>query len=45
MTGNFQFFAGTANPQLAQAVAEELAINSSNCEVKGFPDGEIAVRL
>ncbi len=24
MTGNFQLFADTANPQLAQAVAEEL---------------------
>ncbi|MEL6581111.1 MAG: ribose-phosphate pyrophosphokinase [Cyanobacteria bacterium J06621_12] len=45
MTGNFKLFAGTANPQLAQAVADELNISLGECKIERFPDGEISVRL
>lgn len=43
MTADFKLFAGTANPQLAQTVADELGINLGNCAVERFPDGEISV--
>lgn len=38
-------FAGTSNPNLAQAIAEELHLPLGACSVERFPDGEIAVQL
>lgn len=38
-------FGGTANPGLAQSVAEELGIELAPSSVERFPDGEVMVRL
>lgn len=38
-------FAGTANPELGQAVATELKIGLGRSDVQRFPDGELSVRL
>jgi ribose-phosphate pyrophosphokinase len=38
-------FGGSANPALAEAVARELGVPLSPCEVERFPDGELTVRL
>jgi len=45
MTGEFVIFAGTANPDLARAVARELGVRLGACAVERFPDGEVSVRL
>ena len=45
MTADFKLFAGTANPELARAIANELKIDLGNCAIERFPDGEISVRL
>ncbi|HHP7230055.1 MAG TPA: ribose-phosphate diphosphokinase [Xenococcaceae cyanobacterium] len=41
----FKLFAGTANPDLAKAVADRFGINLSHCAVSRFPDGEISIQL
>ena len=38
-------FGGTANPELAGAVARELGVELAPCAVERFPDGELTVRL
>lgn len=38
-------FAGTANPQLAAAVAAELNVELGACTVERFPDGEVGVEV
>jgi ribose-phosphate pyrophosphokinase len=43
--GDFIIFAGTANAELAQAVARELGVRLGACAVECFPDGETSVRL
>src|SRR4051812_17606112 len=45
MTDALTIFAGTANPDLAQAVARELGVKLGACMVERFPDGETSVRL
>ena len=45
MTRGFAIFAGTANPALAAAIACELDVQVSACEIDRFPDGEVAVQL
>jgi ribose-phosphate pyrophosphokinase len=42
---NFSLFTGTANPDLAAAIARTLDHRLSPCVVERFPDGEISVRL
>lgn len=42
---NFILFAGTANPDLAAAVAQELNIPLGKSVVERFPDGEVNVQL
>ncbi|MFB2769472.1 ribose-phosphate diphosphokinase [Pelatocladus sp. BLCC-F211] len=42
---NFILFAGTANPDLAAAIAQELNIPLGKSVVERFPDGEVNVRL
>jgi ribose-phosphate pyrophosphokinase len=41
----FTLLAGTANPALATAIALELGVQTGECVVDRFPDGEVAVRL
>src|SRR5215204_624407 len=43
--GDFTIFAGTANAELAKAVARELGVRLGACAVERFPDGETSVRL
>ena len=38
-------FAGTANPGLAKAIADQLGIPLGRCIAERFPDGEIGVQL
>lgn len=38
-------FAGTANPELASAIAGELGVALSPCTVERFPDGEVSVHI
>lgn len=38
-------FAGTANPGLAKAIADQLGISLGRCVAERFPDGEIGVQL
>ena len=38
-------FAGSANPQLAHAVARELDAPLAPCELARYPDGEVSVTL
>src|SRR5919202_3057402 len=45
MTDAATIFAGTANPDLARAVARELGVRLGACSVERFPDGEVSVRL
>jgi ribose-phosphate pyrophosphokinase len=45
VTDKFTIFAGTANPDLAEAVAGELGSPLGACTVERFPDGEVSVRL
>jgi len=42
---DFALFAGSANPQLAQAIADRLGVQLACCEVQRFPDGEVSVEL
>jgi ribose-phosphate pyrophosphokinase len=41
----FAILAGTANPELAAAIARELGVPLGGCVVDRFPDGEVSVRL
>jgi ribose-phosphate pyrophosphokinase len=41
----FRVFAGTANPELAAAVAGELGVRVGIRTIDRFPDGEVAVQL
>jgi ribose-phosphate pyrophosphokinase len=41
----FILFTGTANPELAAAIAHELGVRLGACTVERFPDGEVSVRL
>lgn len=45
MTDRFTIFSGTANPDLAAAIARELDVQPGPCAVERFPDGETSVRL
>jgi ribose-phosphate pyrophosphokinase len=45
MTDEFAIFAGTANPDLAEAIAAGLGVRPGACSVERFPDGEVSVRL
>src|SRR5919109_3044890 len=45
MSDSFTLFAGTANPDLAMAVARELGVPLGGCAIERFPDGEVSVRL
>jgi ribose-phosphate pyrophosphokinase len=45
MGDGFTIFAGTANPDLAAAVAAGLGARPGACSVERFPDGEVSVRL
>ncbi|HMF35569.1 MAG TPA: ribose-phosphate pyrophosphokinase [Isosphaeraceae bacterium] len=45
MPQDFILFAGTANPLLAGATADELGVRPGACSVERFPDGEFSVRL
>ena len=45
MADNFTIFTGTANPELAGRIADELGVPLGTCTVERFPDGEISVRL
>lgn len=45
MHEEFVVFSGTANPELAAAVARELDVPLGDREVSRFPDGEVSVRL
>jgi len=42
---DFILFAGSGNPELAQAVADALGVQPGRCEVERFPDGETSVRI
>jgi ribose-phosphate pyrophosphokinase len=42
---DYVIFAGTANPDLAAAVAAQLNIGLGRCRVQQFPDGELSVNL
>lgn len=42
---NIILFAGSANPELAAAIAQKLGITLGACEIQRFPDGEVAVSL
>lgn len=42
---DIRLFSGSANPRLAQAVAEALGVPLGECELGCFPDDELSVRL
>jgi ribose-phosphate pyrophosphokinase len=45
MHAAFTLFPGTANPELATAIARELDVPTGRCQVERFPDGELSVTL
>jgi ribose-phosphate pyrophosphokinase len=45
VSDRFRILAGTANPELAAAIARELGVSVAGCVVDRFPDGEVSVRL
>jgi ribose-phosphate pyrophosphokinase len=45
MTDDFIIFSGTANPELAAAIARHLGVRLGSCNIERFPDGELTVRL
>lgn len=52
MADDFTIFSGTANSNLAEAIASELVYKRltktsllGNCAIERFPDGEISVQL
>jgi ribose-phosphate pyrophosphokinase len=42
---NITIIAGTANPELAGAVAKTLGVKPGSCDIDRFPDGEVSVSL
>ena len=40
-----KIFCGSANPELAQTVAEQLGMKLANGSVSKFPDGETRIRI
>jgi ribose-phosphate pyrophosphokinase len=42
---SYTMLAGSANPKLSDAVAQEFRIRPTPCSVERFPDGEVSVRL
>jgi ribose-phosphate pyrophosphokinase len=42
---DFLIFSGTAVPDLASAIAQELGVRPGLCAVERFPDGEVSVKL
>jgi ribose-phosphate pyrophosphokinase len=45
MAEDFTIFAGTANTNLAAAIARELGVRPGSCKIEKFPDGEISIQL
>src|SRR5688572_7688663 len=45
MANNFTIFTGTANADLANAIAADLGVRLGASVVERFPDGEVSVRL
>jgi ribose-phosphate pyrophosphokinase len=45
MNAEFRIFAGTANPELAAAIAGKLDVQLGTCAIDRFPDGEVSVQL
>lgn len=45
MPATLTIFAGTANPDLASNIVEELGIHLGSCTMLPFPDGELQVEL
>jgi ribose-phosphate pyrophosphokinase len=45
MATDFLIFSGTANPDLAAAIARELGVRLGRCNVERFPDSELSVQL
>ena len=45
MPHQFVIFAGTANPELATAIAADLGVVPGACTIERFPDGETSIRL
>lgn len=45
MADEFLLVTGSANPELAHAMARELGVRLSAAEIERFPDGELSVRL
>ena len=43
MTEEFTIFAGSANPNLATAIARELGVRLGARNIEKFPDGEISI--
>ena len=41
----FVIFAGTANPELAVAIAADLGVVPGACAIERFPDGETSIQL
>lgn len=41
----FVLFAGTANPELAAAIASDLGVAPGACAIDRFPDGETSIQL
>jgi ribose-phosphate pyrophosphokinase len=45
MADDFLIFGGSANPQLAAAIARNMGVRLGGCAVERFPDGELSVQL
>ncbi|MCZ7572534.1 MAG: ribose-phosphate pyrophosphokinase-like domain-containing protein [Ardenticatenaceae bacterium] len=45
MADEFLLVTGSANPELAHAMARELGVRLSAAKIERFPDGELSVRL
>lgn len=45
MPHKFVIFAGTANPELAVAIAADLGVVPGACTIERFPDGETSIQL
>jgi ribose-phosphate pyrophosphokinase len=45
MAEDFVLFAGTANPELAELIAYQLAVPLAACVAERFPDGEVSLHL